>query len=216
MRAIAKAPEPVSLTTHRQTRHCDYENYAAKDDLRNALVSEQRGLCCYCMGRIRNEPATMKIEHWRCRAHHHGEQLNYRNLLGSCQGGEGQPRFLQHCDTRKGDMDLAWNPAAPAHRIETRLRYELDGTIRSDDADFDVQLNDVLNLNLQVLRNNRKVIYDEVLRWWRKQRKRNHGRVPRERLDRELARHDAEVAELPPYRQVAVWLLRQKLAGMAA
>ena len=53
MRAITKGPEPVSLTAHRQTPHCDYDNYAAKDDLRNALVSEQRGLCCYCMGRIR-------------------------------------------------------------------------------------------------------------------------------------------------------------------
>ena len=60
MRAITKDPEPMSLTVHRQTPHCDYDNYAAKDDLRNALVSEQRGLCCYCMGRIHNEPTTMK------------------------------------------------------------------------------------------------------------------------------------------------------------
>ena len=87
MRAITKDPEPMSLTVHRQTPHCDYDNYAAKDDLRNALVSEQRGLCCYCMGRIHNEPTTMKIEHWWCRAHHSGEQLNYRNLLGACRGG---------------------------------------------------------------------------------------------------------------------------------
>ena len=216
MRAIAKAPEPVSLTTHRQTPHCDYDNYAAKDDLRNALVSEQRGLCCYCMGRIRNEPTTMKIEHWWCRAHHPGGQLNYRNLLGSCQGGEGQPRSLQHCDTQKGDTDLAWNPADPAHRIETRIRYELDGSIRADDADFDGQLNDVLNLNLPVLKNNRKGIYDAVLQWWKSQKKWSHGRVPRERLERELARHDAGVGELAPYGQVAVWLLDQKLAGMAA
>ena len=39
--------------------------------------------------------------------------------------------------------------------------------------------------------------------------------MSRERLDRELARHDAGVGELAPYGQVAVWLLGQKLAGMA-
>ena len=26
----------------------------------------------------------MKIEHWKCRADHPDEQLNYRNLLGAC------------------------------------------------------------------------------------------------------------------------------------
>jgi hypothetical protein len=62
VRAIAKGPEPASLTAHRLTPHCDYDNYAAKDDLRNALVTEQRGLCCYCMSRIHNGPETMKIE----------------------------------------------------------------------------------------------------------------------------------------------------------
>ena len=216
MRAITKCPEPASLTAHRKTPHCDYDNYAAKDDLRNALVTEQRGLCCYCMSRIRKGPTTMKIEHWRCQAHHPREQLNYRNLLGACLGGPGEPAHLQHCDTRKGDRDLEWNPAAPAHHIETRVRYELDGSIHADDVDFDDQLNDVLNLNLPLLKNNRKRIYDAVLQWWESQKKRNQGRVPRERLERKRARHDPEVGELAPYIPVAVWLLGQKLARMTA
>ena len=216
MRAITKRREPMSLTAHRQMPHCDYDNYTAKDDLRHALVSEQRGLCCYCMGRIRNSPTTMKIEHWRCRAHHPGEQLSYRNLLGACLGGHGKPADSQYCDTRKGDRNLEWNPADPAHRVETRVRYELvDGSIHADDTDFDDQLNDVLNLNLPELKNNRKGVVDAVFQWWRSQ-KRNHGRVPRERLERERARYDAGVGELVPYSQVAVWLLDQKLAGMAA
>ena len=216
MRTIAKGPEPVSLTAHRKTPHCDYDNYAAKDDLRHALVTEQRGLCSYCMGRIRNGPTTMKIEHWLCQAHHAGEQLNYRNLLGACLGKQGKRAHLQHCDTRKGDSDLQWNPADPSHHIETRVRYELvDGSIHADDTDFDDQLNDVLNLNLPELKNNRKGVVDAVLQWWRSQ-KRNLGRVPRERLERERARHDAGVGELAPYSQVAVWLLDQKLTRMAA
>ena len=66
MRAITKSTEPASLTAHRQMRYSNYDNYADKDALRHALLTEQRGICCYCMGRIHNGPATMKIEHWQC------------------------------------------------------------------------------------------------------------------------------------------------------
>ena len=54
MRAITKGAEPPSLTAHRQTPHCDYDNYPDKAALRQALVTEQRSICCYCMRRIRN------------------------------------------------------------------------------------------------------------------------------------------------------------------
>ena len=215
MRAINKGVEPMSLTAHRNRRPSDYDNYAAKNDLRRALVTEQRGLCCYCMASISAERGRMKIEHWKCQAHHSGEQLNYRNLLGACHGGHGRPRRLQHCDTRKGNRDLKWNPAEPAHCIEVRVRYEPDGSIHANDPDFDEQLNDVLNLNLPVLKNHRKGMYDAVLQWWKSRKTQFQGRVPRERLDRQRARYDTRAGNLDPYCQVAVWLLSQKLAGMA-
>lgn len=215
MRQIVKGVEPASLTAHRRTPHCDYENYGPKDHLRHALVTEQRGLCCYCMGRVRNGPTTMKIEHWRCQARHPGEQLNYRNLLGACLGGNGQPLHLQHCDTRKGDSDLQWNPADAAHHIETRVRYELDGSIHADEAAFDDQLQQMLNLNLPLLKNNRKGILDSVLDWWRRERARIGGPVPRERFVRERDKYIAGNGEIAPYCPVAVWWLGQKLARMA-
>ena len=217
MRAITKGAEPPTLTAHRQTEHCDYDNYADKDTLRHALVSEQRGLCCYCMGRIRNGPTTMKIEHWRCRRHNREEQLAYRNLLGACPGGEGQPPHLQHCDTRKGDRDLRWNPADLSHHVETRLRYEADGSIRSDEGDFNVELDEVLNLNLPLLRNNRKGVLDAVLEWWAAEKKRIHGPVPRTHIERERDRRAGRgTGDLTPFSQVAVWWLQQRLAVMPA
>ena len=216
MRAITKSREPESLTAHRQTPHSDYENYQEKGDLRHTLVTEQRGLCCYCMGRIRPEPASMKIEHWRCQRHYQDEQLKYRNLLGACLGGHGERAQLQHCDTRKGDSDLEWNPADPAHHIETRIRYELDGSIRSDEEDFDSQLNDVLNLNLPVLKNNRKHLLDAVLHWWKCRKARIVGPVPRHELARKRDQHVGGDGNLAPYCQVAMWWLDQKLARMAA
>lgn len=212
MRVIAKGAEPASLTAHRRTRHCDYDNYADKAALRDALVTEQRGICCYCMGRIRSD--RMKIEHWRCQSRFPGEQLSYRNLLGACLGGAGQPPALQHCDTRKGDRDLQWNPANPGHHIETRLRYELDGSIRSDDPEFDAELEGVLNLNLPRLKNNRKGVLDAVLDWWRLEKGR--GPVPRARFERERDRRVAGDGELEPFCQAAVWWLEQRLARMPA
>jgi len=214
MRAITKGAEPPSLTAHRQTPHCDYDNYADKAALRHALVSEQRGICCYCMGRIRNGPTSMKIEHWQCRHWYQDKQLNYSNLLGACLGGNGQPPHLQHCDTRKGDQDLKWNPADPSHSIESRLRYEPDGSIRSNDDEFDRQLDQVLNLNLAFLKNNRKGVLDAVLSWWRHEKARLRGPVPRSRYEAERNRRIGGVGELQPFSQVVVWWIEQRLARM--
>ena len=66
MRNITKGQEPASLTQHRQTEYSDYDNYQDKSTLRECLVSEQRGLCCYCMRAIRPLEGAMKIEHWHC------------------------------------------------------------------------------------------------------------------------------------------------------
>ena len=216
MRAITKHREPVSLTAYRKTPNSNYDNFDAKDDLRHSLVTEQRGLCCYCMSRIRPDSASMKIEHWRCQRYHRGEELKYRNLLGACLGGHGQPARLQHCDTRKRDRDLKWNPAEPAHHIETSIRYELDGSIRSNETEFDRQLDDVLNLNLPVLKNTRKHLLDAVLQWWKREKARIGGPVPRADMVRKRDEHIGGDGELAPYCQVAAWWLEQKLAKMAA
>lgn len=214
MRAITKGAEPPSLTVHRQTPHCDYDNYADKAALRQALVSEQRGICCYCIGRIRNGPTAMKIEHWRCQSCYPNEQLNYRNLLGACLGGNGRPPHLQHCDTRKGDRDLKWNPADPDHHIETRIRYDPDGCIRSDDREFDTQLEEALNLNLPFLKNNRKGVLDAVLSWWKRERDRIRGPVPQARFVAERNRRINRTGDLAPFCQVAIWWLEQRIARM--
>ena len=216
MRTITKGREPVSLTAHRKTVNSDYGNYPGKDELRRSLVTEQRGLCCYCMRRIRPDPTAMKIEHWKSQRHYRGDELKYRNLLGACLGGQGNPARHQHCDTRKGDRDLKWNPADPMHHIETRIRYEPDGSIRSDEEDFDGQLNNVLNLNLPILKNNRKHLLDAVLQWWKSRKARIAGPVSRHEFTGKRDQFVGSDGELAPYCQVAVWWLDQRLARMAA
>ena len=162
------------------------------------------------MGRIRPDVKEMKIEHWRCQTRYPNERLSYRNLLGACLGNEGQPPSFQHCDTKKGDADLLWNPADPAHAIEARVQYDSECTISSNDATFDTQLNRILNLNLAFLKNNRKGVLDAVLCWWRGQPR----PVLQGRIERQRDKYAAGSGELAPYCQVAVWWLQRKLQGM--
>lgn len=211
MRTIIKGTEPASLTQHRLTPHSDYDNYTDKDGLRAALVAEQQGLCCYCMGSIQNESDKMKIEHWHCQARYPSEELDYRNLLGACLGGEKRPFKYQHCDTRKGNLDLLWNPADSGRRIHTRINYAPDGTIRSNDPKFNQQLNDVLNLNLPQLKNGRKGALDGVLEWLKKER----WPISRRRLEKAIADKSVPFGDLRPYNQVAIWWLEKKLARMS-
>lgn len=210
MKMITKGAEPNSLTEHRAKAHSDYNNYARKDELRAALVGEQKGLCCYCTRRIRAGSTEMKIEHWQSQTTYPQQQLNYGNLLGACLGGEGKSPSEQHCDTRKINQDLNWNTANHAHVIESRLRYLADGTVKSTDDVFNTQLYDVLELNLNYLKNSRKAVLDSVLNWWRS--------TPnaRQKVQQQIDHRVNNAGEHQPFSPVAVWFLRQKLGGAAA
>lgn len=204
MRTIQKNGEPASLTAHRQQPHGDYDNYTDKDTLRQSLVAEQRGLCCYCQSRIRPDAASMKIEHWQCQAEYPARQLNYRNLLGACLGGHGRPEREQHCDTRKGNETLCFCPADPAHPIERRIKFLGNGEIASDDDAINTALNDILNLNLGQLVSNRKAVLDAF--------KQRLGRGDLN-VARELQKWDGtHPGNLPEYAQVMVFWLEKKIA----
>ena len=131
MRRIIKGAEPKTLAEHRSQPGSNYDDYNDKQTLRECLVGEQRGLCCYCLSRIRAEISSMKIEHWHCQSRYPLEQLTYSNLLGTCKGNEG-PYKSQCCDTRKADRDLKWNPANPLHPIE-QVTFFANGMIGSSD-----------------------------------------------------------------------------------
>ncbi|NTW81730.1 TIGR02646 family protein [Chlorobaculum thiosulfatiphilum] len=169
---INKSSEPVSLSTYRSHPDALYNGpdcngltfTTVKQDIRVGLVKEQGYLCAYCMSRIRSEEKSMKVEHWQCRTGYPKKQLDYANLLGCCLGNKGSKSELQHCDTRKGDDDLLFNSAEPTHHDRLRIRYLNTGKIVSDDAGFDDQLNNVLNLNFSRLVDNRKAVWSAVTR----------------------------------------------------
>jgi uncharacterized protein (TIGR02646 family) len=206
MRNIQKHPEPKSLTQHRCNINTDYDNYAEKDDLRSSLVSEQQGICCYCMQRIYTDSESMKIEHWQSQDRYPHRQLEYKNLLGACRGGEGQKPTKQHCDTKKGNIDLTFNPADPAHDLESKIRFLGDGTVESRDIQFDREINEVLNLNEGTLVRNRKAVLAAFRQFLIQNNPSDSD------LCRELSKWNGDNSEnLEPFCQVVVYYLRKKI-----
>lgn len=209
MRNIQKNAEPHSLTEHRLQTHADFDNYVDKATLRQSLVTEQRGLCCYCQSRIWPDTASMKIEHWQCEAGYPARRLDYSNLLGACMGGEGRPGREQHCDTSKGNTDIVLSPADPACDVERLVQFLGDGRIKSDQAHIDRELNDVLNLNWTRLVSNRKAVLEAL------KDALHYGRVGNPA--QELRKWDGSLAgELAEYSQVVVYYLRKKLRMVPA
>ena len=175
MKRIIKTTEPYSLVEHRANQPAFYENIplATKDDLREALLTEQGYICCYCNKRIPEKIEKdgiigylMKVEHFKCQDDFPLLQLSYSNLFGACCGNEGKPKRLQTCDTRKGNLPLTFNLLSATPNCELILKYTSEGEISSatNDEDIDKQLNEVLNLNMQTLKDGRRQVYLEVQR----------------------------------------------------
>jgi uncharacterized protein (TIGR02646 family) len=212
MRSIAKRREPRSLAEHRSRPGATYDDFPGKQELRESLCAEQRGQCAFCLSRIRPAVGAMKIAHCRSQSTHPGERLDYGNLVGACMGGEGSPPDRQHCDTHQGERDVTRNPADPAHQVERSLHYPGDGRLVSDDPEFDAELNEVLNLNVAFLRNNRKAALDAF--------KVTLGARPLQvpALERLLRQWngDSPADALEPYCQAIVYWLRKRIARAPA
>ena len=173
MKQISKIQEPISLLQHRVKQFSDFDNIPleAKEVLRESLLLEQGYICCYCMKRIPEKiekegrvTYDMKIEHFKCQDHHGGLQLTYSNLYGACTGNEGKPKKIQTCDTKKGNLELTIDPTSNLPNYEILFKYNPDGEISTinNDAEIDRQLDEVLNLNMQTLKDGRSEIYLEV------------------------------------------------------
>ncbi|MFH1135013.1 MAG: retron system putative HNH endonuclease [Pseudomonadota bacterium] len=213
MRAIRKGVGPEELARFRAQPGAVYDGGGftpVKDRIREQLLVEQGRLCAYCMQRIAAD--SMKVEHWRCRKNYPDGQLDYGNLLGCCSGNEGARGKEQHCDSKKGDDDIIFNPADPNHHPRLRIRYFGDGTIVSDDDRFKAEIEEILNLNWSRLRENRKKVLDAVIGALG----RDHGPRTRAEIRRLIKKWNSTDAEgrLREYCDVVIYYLSKKLKAL--
>ena len=210
MRTIRKGKEPAAWIEFRSRSDASFDaTDAPKDELRRALVQEQGGLCCYCLGRIKPLALRMKIEHWAPQSRYPARRLDYGNVLGACMGGEGSPPSQQHCDTAKGDTELTINPAAPGAHCSESFSYLVTGEIKPSRNDADLAQDiETLALNLPRIIAGRRAQVDAI----RDEVRRTKGNLSREKLQRmatKLEEPDAR-GNLKPYCQAAIfWLRRQ-------
>ena len=172
-------------------------------------MTEQQGLCCYCLQRIRPDSQNMKIEHWQSQDLYPKRQLAYSNLLGACRGGEGQKKDQQHCDTRKGNSTVMFNPADPLHDVEGKIHFLGSGIVKSNDMQFDKEINETLNLNQPTLVRNRKAVlaaFHQALM---------QSNPSDANLRKALLKWNGDNGEeLEPFCQVVVYYLRKKISRM--
>lgn len=151
--------KPIESLLKAKLNSESYEQFRDKQSVKESLLKEQGYLCAYCMSRI--DENNTKIEHFIPQSINNNLELDYLNMLAVCKGGEGNPPNKQHCDTRKGDTCIKYNPSRKEDDMMMKIKYLIkDGSIFSDDMDFNTQLNDILNLNLPFLKNNRKAAID--------------------------------------------------------
>jgi uncharacterized protein (TIGR02646 family) len=226
MKQIIKTVEPQSLVQHRANQPAFFDNlpFAAKEDLRQSLLSEQGYICCYCMKRIPEKVEKdgsvsyeMKVEHYKCQDTFPELQLTYSNLLGACTGNEGKPKKLQTCDTKKGNSTmLTINPISRLPNCETLFKYNSEGEISSinGDAIIDKQLNEILNLNMQTLKDGRSEVYEKVHEKVRVESKRfkNDKAGFVRHLERERDKWlNRSYNKYRPYGMVAIYILNKKI-----
>lgn len=204
---ITKKAEPRLLTAYRLKPGAVYDGPGftpVKEAIRKSLLDEQGYICAYCMQRIHDDPLKTKIEHW----HSQHSDLDYKMLLACCDGAQGQPPAMQHCDTSKGHSLLNYNPSNPADCVEDRIRYAADGLMSSDDEWLQADLK-TLNLNTPKLVRYRKGVIQSV---WDALNKDRYQRTEKE-IKNQIAEWQSkdETNKLKPFCGVALYILKKRL-----
>jgi uncharacterized protein (TIGR02646 family) len=114
MKYISKQTEPQRFSEwkkeQQETPNYRYGNLQnpEKKELHQSLLQEQGHICCYCQ--IRIELSNSHIEHLKPQSSHPNDDLEYGNLLASCQGENEGSRKPEHCGHKRGNELLSITP----------------------------------------------------------------------------------------------------------
>lgn len=108
--------------------------------------------------------------------------------------------------------DLLRGPYRPPVAITEARRFDcaLADTKAKMIAEYDRDINDVLNLGLPTIRSARSGSLSELGRWWREEKARRNGPVSRQVIEKKLAWW-AAASSLQPHSGVAIVELRRRL-----
>lgn len=126
-----------------------FDNVFPKDNVKEILIREQKGICAYCMKRIRMDSHS-RVEHWIPLSANKESAIDYNNLFGVCDGGEkiiAQEGHIVCCDANKKEMAITTNPLNEVQM--KKIAYKPDGTIytQPEDKVMEKDINEILLLN---------------------------------------------------------------------
>jgi len=165
MRLIKKDTPPNSLEIFKHDITASYSTLPReiKDNIKSSLLREQKGICAYCEVKLKDS-SRVSIEHHCEQSICNGKNaypdrtLDYTNMLAVCKGIDPRTQKL-HCDKQKATknstngLPMTLSPLIDAH-IKT-LSFSSTGLIKSSNATFNLELNNILNLNLPYLKDMR-------------------------------------------------------------
>jgi uncharacterized protein (TIGR02646 family) len=167
---ISKTNEPEVLANFKAQTNDDwqpsYELLRGKDkqQFHHHLINEQGHICCYCGEKIVQSDS--HIEHFRPQKDYPHLELDYFNLIVSCQQ-KIQPKEPRHCGMGKGDWfdnELLVSPLISD--CEGFFEYTVDGQIlptrNPEKAAAATETIDKLSLNINKLKATRAGAIDSI------------------------------------------------------
>ena len=215
---IEKKQEPDELLQEKRKGLTNYDTLSGKpkEAVQMSLLEEQGYLCAYCMRRISLK--NVQIEHYlpqhpKSENYDPALTIDYRNMLAVCSGNKKQAGKFENltCDQHRGNEPLTVDPRDPVS-IE-KIKYKTDGTICSDDAEIEKDLNITLNLNCPAsyLKENRKAALDAVKKELRD--KFPGKKAPKQQLERMLKQFQTKTnGQYKAFAGAVIWYLKRQIA----
>jgi uncharacterized protein (TIGR02646 family) len=207
------------------------EEYGNKK-LREILLKEQGYICCYCMGTIsmakEGRAERTKIEHYKPRDGNEECEIDYDNLYLACSGvikgcsekdnihstykdckcyEKKKNNQIKHCDTCKDNRSLKYIKLN--EDIESKILYDSDGRIYSEDKNINNELNEILNLNAKQLKFNRMKAKEDFFNFLIKALP-THGTWDNSLIENQIIKCKNDVKKRP-YVGIILYFLNQKL-----
>lgn len=240
MKLIIKGKEPIEWKEKRETP--GRGKFKAIPELKQSLYKEQGGICAYCMKRLEDEITPIKdreihvvggsgysqeivknkVEHiiTQSESKRLGQldnDFDYNNMLLCCNGKTVFKNETNlHCDTLRKNDELTLSPLK--QDFISAIKYDNSGRIYTDITTWDIELSNILNLNCEVMKSNRKSILDAVrsklIGYNRRRRKTENASFDKAKIEEELHNwNNRDENDLfKPYCGVVTWYLEKKLS----
>lgn len=153
-----ESPQRVPRTWRSLNNHQNGKRI--KKVLKQNLLNEQGFICCYCERRIGIDPESSHIEHLKPKVAYPEFELEYDNLLCSCQPQKVNDEKILTCGHKKDnyyDEHLFVSPLT--EKCEQKIRYSSSGELKGSDEAADITI-EKLGLNNYDLVRSRKCTID--------------------------------------------------------